>query len=128
MWTSIRIFVFAGLTATLLPAASISEESRPPGYVTESYPGTIVTGGFGQCLPTTYGSAQGRGDPCASDTAAAQPRAPVPAQAEATPAPVAPAPAQEPPPAAAQATPPAAPQPPPAAETTAIPAPPPDTS
>lgn len=101
MSTSIRVFVLAGVTAALLPGASVSEESRPPGYVTESYPGAIVTGGFGQCWHTSYWSAESRVDPCDSDTAAAQPT-PAPTQAEATPAPVVPPPVQEPAPAAAQ--------------------------
>ena len=123
MSTSIRVFVFASVAAGLLPGASVSEESRPPGYVTESYPGAIVTGGFGQCWHTSYWSAESRVDKCDSDTAAVQP--PAPAQAQATPAPVVPQPAPEP--AAAQEPPPAAP-PPAEAAAAPLPAPVPDTS
>lgn len=113
MSTSTRAFVFAGVVAALLPGASISEESRPTGYVIESYPSTIVTGGFGQCWHTSDWSPAARVDPCDSDAAVAQTSEPPPAQAAPTPEP----------PKAAQETAPAATQPPHYEDTTAIPLP-----
>ena len=114
MSTSTRAFVFAGVVAALLPGASSSEDPKPNGYVIESYPGSIVTGGFGQCWHTSYWTPEARIDPCDSDTAAvAQPTASEPPQA---------APAPEPP-KAAQETPPPVTQPLPSEDAAATPLP-----
>jgi OmpA-OmpF porin, OOP family len=113
MSTSTRALVCAGVAALLLPGASISEETRPSGYIIESYPGTIVTGGFGQCWHDSYWTAESRVDPCDPDAAVAQ---------KSEPAAAPPAPAPEPPKAAQEAAPAAAP-PMPAEDTTAIPLP-----
>ena len=115
MSTSTRAFVFAGVMATLLPGVSISEESRPNGYVIESYPGSIVTGGFGQCWHTSFWTEQSSVDPCDSKPAPAK-------TAEPAAAPVAPTPAPEPP-KAAQETQPASPAPVEEAATTPLPPP-----
>ena len=109
MSTSTRALVFAGVTAVLLPGASMSDEPRPPGYVTESYPGGIVTGGYGQCWHTSYWTTESRVDPCDGVAQKSEPTA------QATPAP-------EPPKPVPEAAPPVT-QPLPADDTTATPLP-----
>jgi OOP family OmpA-OmpF porin len=115
MSTSTRALVCAGVAAVLLPGASISEETRPSGYIIESYPGTIVTGGFGQCWHDSYWTPESRVDPCDPDAAVAQ-------KSEPAAAPVTPAATPEPPKAAQEAAP-AATQPLPVEDTIATPLP-----
>jgi len=106
MSISTRAFVLAGMAALLAPGTSTSEDTPPPGYVVESYPGSaVVTGGFGQCWHTSYWDSKDRIDKCDPDAAAAEktPAAATPPQQAAVPAP---APAPEPPKTAQESAPP----------------------
>jgi len=106
MSISTRGFVLAGMAALLAPGISTSEDTPPPGYVVESYPGSaVVTGGFGQCWHTSYWDSKDRIDKCDPDAAAAEktPAAATPPQQAAVPAP---APAPEPPKTAQESAPP----------------------
>lgn len=65
MTISIRAFIFAGVAVAVLPGTSISEDTKPPGYVIQSYTSTsIVTGGYGQCWHTSYWTPDARLEQC----------------------------------------------------------------
>ncbi len=91
MSTSTRAFMLAGVAIMLTPGTSTSEDSKLSGYVVESYPGSVVTSGFGQCWHTSYWTRDARIEQCDPD-APATAKAPA---AEPSPAPAVPAPAPQ---------------------------------
>lgn len=104
---SMRAIFLAGIATAIFPAVSGAEDTRPPGYVTESYPGArVVTDAFGNCWHDGFWSP-------ADGQSSCDPNAPK-ATAAAAPEPVkeaAPPPAPPPPPAPVAETPPPPPEP-----------------
>jgi OOP family OmpA-OmpF porin len=82
-----RAFVIAAVAAVVLPNASLSQDYKAQGYVTESLrDGSVVTSGTGLCWRTSVWSPEQASEPC-DPTAGERAQAPTPAEEPATPAP-----------------------------------------
>jgi OmpA-OmpF porin, OOP family len=93
-----RTLILAGITAALLPAVSIAQDTRNQGYLVDSYGNNITTSGTGLCWRTSDWTPARSVEPC--DPVAKKAEAPAPRVAAAVPPPEKPA-----------ATPPSAPAP-----------------